>query len=233
MIVMPPAAAAQIPAFNNGIGWSFLLPPGAGGPTSSQQVRVELPDPTQSATGLATLVEMRRLLGSGAAARTSLTTFVRSAQSSAQFGNTGSLATFVTLASPPLNAHPVTVTSEQAVLGYDAAHPGQPLAARYPAGPGAALGTPELDYPYVVTSTDPAEVTAAHEFGTAAATGLHGRAGPALRLPVGRRDHRDPARWRRAGPADAATGAAGDAQRGADGVVGLDAGCRSARGTSR
>jgi Bacterial extracellular solute-binding protein len=166
MIVMPPAAAAQIPAFNNGIGWSFLLPPGASGPTSSQQVRVVLPDPTQSATGLATLVEMRRLLGSGAAARTSLTTFVRSAQSSAQFGNTGSLATFVTLASPPLDAHPVTVTSEQAVLGYDAAHPGQPLAARYPTGPGAALGTPELDYPYLVTSTDPAEVTAAHEFGT-------------------------------------------------------------------
>jgi Bacterial extracellular solute-binding protein/von Willebrand factor type A domain len=166
MIVMPSAAAAQIPAFNNGIGWSFLLPPAAGGPTSSQQVRVELPDPTQSAAGLATLVEMTRLLGSGAAARTSLTTFVRSAQSSAQFGNPGSLAAFVTLASPPLDAHPVTVTSEQAVLSYDAAHPGQPLAARYPTGPAMALGTPELDYPYLVTSTDPAEVTAAHEFGT-------------------------------------------------------------------
>ena len=51
----------------------------------------------------------------------------------------------------------MTVTSEQAVLSYDAAHPGQPLAARYPTGPSAALGTPELDYPYVVTSTDPAE----------------------------------------------------------------------------
>ena len=58
MIVMPPAAAAQIPAFNNAVGWSFLLPPAAGGPTSSQQVRVDLPDPTQSAAGLATLVEM-------------------------------------------------------------------------------------------------------------------------------------------------------------------------------
>ena len=166
MIVMPPAAAAQIPAFNNGTGWSFLLPPGAGGPTSSQPVLVNLPDPTQSGAGLATLIEMSRLLGSGtAAARTSLTTFVRSAHSSAQFGNASSLATFVTLASPPLDAHPVTVTSEQAVLGYDAAHPGQPLAARYPTGPGAALGTPELDYPYVVTSTDPTEVTAAHQFG--------------------------------------------------------------------
>jgi hypothetical protein len=166
MIVMPSAAAAQIPGFNNSVGWSFLLPPGAGGPTSSRQVRVDLPDPTQSAAGLATLIEMSRLLGSGtAAARTSLTTFVRSAESSAQFGNAASLATFVTLANPPLDAHPVTVTSEQAVLSYDAAHPGQPLAARYPTGPSAALGTPELDYPYVVTSTDPAEVTAAREFG--------------------------------------------------------------------
>ena len=32
MIVMPAAAAAQIPAFNNSVGWSFLLPPNAGGP---------------------------------------------------------------------------------------------------------------------------------------------------------------------------------------------------------
>jgi Ca-activated chloride channel homolog len=164
MIVMPPAAAAKVPAFNNSVGWSFLLPPNAGGPTSSQQVRVELPDPTQSAAGLATLIEMSRLLGHGAAARTSLTTFVRSAQPSAQFGAT-SLATFVTLANPPLDAHPVTVASEQAVLGYDAAHPGQPLAARYPVGTTAALGTPELNYPYVLTSTEPAEVTAADEFG--------------------------------------------------------------------
>jgi Ca-activated chloride channel homolog len=165
MIVMPPAAAAQVPAFNNSVGWSFLLPPNAGGPTSSQQVRVELPDPTQSATGLATLIEMSRLLGTGAAARTSLTTFVRSAQSSAQFDDATSLATFVTLANPPLDAHPVTVSSEQAVLSYDAAHPGHPLAARYPVGDTAALGAPELDYPYVVTSTEPAEVTAAKEFG--------------------------------------------------------------------
>ena len=165
LIVMPPAAAAQVPSFNNSVGWSFLLPPNAGGPTAAQQVRVELPDPTQSAAGLATLIEMSRLLGSGAAARTSLTTFVRSAQSSAQFDDATSLATFVTLANPPLDAHPVTVSSEQAVLSYDAAHPGHPLAARYPVGTTAALGAPELDYPYVVTSTEPAEVTAAHEFG--------------------------------------------------------------------
>jgi von Willebrand factor type A domain len=164
MIVMPPTAAAQVPAFNNSVGWSFLLPSSAGGPTSAQ-VRVELPDPTQSAAGLATLIEMSRLLGSGAGARTSLTTFVRSAQPSAQFDDAASLGSFVTLASPSLGAQPVTVASEQAVLSYDAAHPGHPLAARYPVGITAALGAPELDYPYVVTSSEPAEVTAAHEFG--------------------------------------------------------------------
>jgi hypothetical protein len=166
MIVMPPAAAAQVPAFNNSVGWNFLLPASVGGPSLAQQVRVELPDPTQSATGLAALLEVSRLLGTSAAARAALTRFVLSAQSSAQFSTPASLAAFVTLASPPLDAHPVTVTSEQAVLGYDKAHPDQPLAARYPSGTSAALGDPELDYPYVVTSTDPAEQTAAAEFGT-------------------------------------------------------------------
>jgi Ca-activated chloride channel homolog len=165
MIVMPPLAAAQVPAFNNSVGWSFLLPSDVGGPSSSQQIRVDLPDPNQSAAGLAALVEVSRLLGSGPAARTKLAKFVFSAQSSAQFNNPTSLAAFVTLADPPLNAHPVTVTSEQAVLSYDAAHPGQPLAARYPASGSAALGTPELDYPYVLTSTDSAEQAGADEFG--------------------------------------------------------------------
>jgi Ca-activated chloride channel homolog len=167
MIVMPPAAAAQVPAFNDTIGWNFLLPAAVGGPPSSQGVRVDLPDPAQSAAGLAALIQVSRLLGRGPAARTKLTKFVLSAQSSAQFDDPTSLAAFVSLANPPLDSHPVTVTTEQAVLSYDAANPDHPLAARYPAGPSSALGTPELDYPYVLTSTDPAEQAAANEFGTA------------------------------------------------------------------
>jgi hypothetical protein len=165
MIVMPAAAAAQVPAFNNAVGWNFLLPSGVGGPPAAQAIRVELPDPTQSAAGLAALIEVSRLLGAGTAARTELTKFVFSAQSSAQFDTPASLAAFASLANPPLNAHPVTVTSEQAVLGYDEANPGHPLAAQYPAGGGAALGAPELDYPYVLTSTNSAEQAAAGEFG--------------------------------------------------------------------
>jgi Bacterial extracellular solute-binding protein len=165
VIVMPAAAAAQVAAFNDSVGWSFLLPSSVGGPPQSQAVRVDLPDPTQSATGLAALIEVSRLLGTGAAARTELTKFVFSAQSSAQFNTPTSLAAFVSLANPPLDAHPVTVTDEQAVLTYDQANPGQPLAARYPAISSAALGTPELDYPYVLTSTSPAEQAGAEEFG--------------------------------------------------------------------
>jgi len=165
MLVMPAPAAAQISAFNNSVGWNFLLPAADGGPTSTRQVRVDLPDPTQSAAGLATLIEVSRLLGNGGDARTRLTNFVLTAESSAQFDDPASLAEFAAQAGPPLNGHPVTVTSEQAVLSYDAAHPNQPLAARYPSGSSSALGTPELDYPYVVTSTNPAEIAGAREFG--------------------------------------------------------------------
>jgi Ca-activated chloride channel family protein len=167
MIVMPAAAAAQVPAFNDTVGWNFLLPAAVGGPPASQGVKVDLPDPAQSATGLAALVEMSRLLGKGPAARTELTKFVLSAQSSAQFDDPTSLAAFVSLANPPLDSHPVTVTTEQAVLSYDSVNPDQPLTARYPTSGSSALGTPELDYPYVLTSTNPAEQAAAHEFGQA------------------------------------------------------------------
>lgn len=164
MLVMPATAAAQIPQFNNSVGWNFLLPASDGGPPASLGLRVEMPDPTQSAVGLAALVEVSRLLGGGTAARTPLTRFVLSVQSSAEFDDPASLAAFVTQANPLINARPVTVTSEQAVLAYDAAHPSQPLAAQYPSG-SSAMAAPELDYPYVVTSTDPAEVAAAKEFG--------------------------------------------------------------------
>jgi Ca-activated chloride channel homolog len=164
MIVMPAAAAAQVPAFNNDVGWSFLAPTTAGGPPAGQ-VRVELPDPTQSAAGLAALIEVSRLIGTSPAARAELTRFVFTAQASTQFDTPAQLTAFVTLSAPPLDAHPVTVTTEQAVLSYDALHQNQPLAARYPTGGSPALGAPELDYPFVVTSTNPAEQTAASEFG--------------------------------------------------------------------
>ncbi len=49
----------------------------------------------------------------------------------------------------------MTVTSEQAVLQYDRLHASQPLAARYPWSRAPGLGSPELDYPYLVTASQP------------------------------------------------------------------------------
>ncbi len=169
MLVMPENSAAQVPSFNDSAGWNFLLPSSAGGPSSAQQVKVNLPDPTQSSAGLASLVEISRFLGTGAKARVNMTNFVfsPSTQSSADFDDPTTLSSFVLLGSSSLGGHPVTVTTEQAVISYDQAHPTQPLAARYPSSQSAKLGDPELDYPYVLTSTDPAEISGAQEFGKA------------------------------------------------------------------
>src|SRR5262249_25321454 len=67
-LVMPQAAAARTSAFSR-LGWRLLLPPSAGGPQVPAGLRVNLPDPAQSAAGLATLIEMGRVLGPGTAAR--------------------------------------------------------------------------------------------------------------------------------------------------------------------
>jgi hypothetical protein len=164
MIVMPASVAAKIPAFGPSVGWKFLLPQSIGGPPSALGLRVDIPDPSQSAAGLASLVQMSRLLGSGTLARTNFTKFVFNSEATAQFDDPAALASFVSLADPPWNGHPVTITSEQAVIQYDKANPGQALAARYPSGPTRLLGSPELDYPYVLTTSDPAEVQVAEEF---------------------------------------------------------------------
>jgi hypothetical protein len=164
MIVMPQLVARETHAFSSPAGWNVLLPPADGGPPASLGLRVDLPDPTDSAAGLATLVELSRMLGPGAAARATFTKFVLSSEATSQFDNPASLASFVSTAGPPFSSRPVTVTSEQAVIGYDRANPSQPLAAQYPAAFQASLSSPDLDYPYVLTSSSPAEIQAAKEF---------------------------------------------------------------------
>jgi Bacterial extracellular solute-binding protein len=164
MLVMPMTAARHLDAFAKA-GWRLLLPPQAGGPPQPSGFRVFLPDPTQNAAGLATLVEMGRLLGAGPAAGSRFARFAFAASVTPYFDDPFSLASFVGLAGPPFSALPVTVTSEQAVLAYDEANPRQPLAATYPAGSSQALGAPELDYPYAVTATDQLRIAAATLFG--------------------------------------------------------------------
>jgi hypothetical protein len=164
MIVMPKAAAAHTPAFGKA-GWRLLLPRSAGGPAVPAGTRVDLPDPSQSAAGLASLIEVSRALGPGVAARVNFTRFVYSTQVTSYFDDPVSLRYFVSLAAPPLSGNPVTVTSEQSVLSYDQKYPGQPLAATYPTSSNAEFGSPELDYPYVLTASGALRRDAAALFG--------------------------------------------------------------------
>jgi len=164
MLVMPAAAAARTAAFA-GAGWRLLLPRAAGGPAVPRALRVDLPDPAQSAVGLAALIEVTRLLGPDPAGQVNFTKFVYSCSVTPSFDNPASLASFVSQAAPPLDGMPVTVASEQAVIAYDEANPRHPLAARYPGGSSPLLGSPELDYPYVLTTDNPIQLDAAGAFG--------------------------------------------------------------------
>jgi Ca-activated chloride channel homolog len=166
MLVTTAAVAAKTHVFDVPPDWSTLLAPGYGGPPASLGLSVDLPDPTDSAVGLASLIEVGRQLGDGATARTAFTRFVLGVESTENFDSPAALQQFVASTGPPFYRQAVTVASEQAVLAYDKASPKAPLAARYPTDTTAALGSPELNYPYVLTTSAAAPLRVAKEFGT-------------------------------------------------------------------
>jgi hypothetical protein len=165
VIVMSRQDAARTPAFGTSVSWRYLFPQNLGGPAAALGLNVQFPDPAQSAAGLASLIEIRRLLGYGRPGRFNLARFAFNVQVvPPASGGAGlpSLAALAHPASPGNTSVPVTVTSEQAVAQFDQAHPDQPLAVRYP-----AEGTYELSYPYTVTSTSRLTAAAAKTFGLA------------------------------------------------------------------
>jgi len=163
MIVMPRSVAAQMPAFGTSVGWQFLLPQRVGGPATGLGMHVEFPDPARSSAGLATLIQLQQMLqqvaGTGAKALAAFTDFVFNVQVTRDSGSNGALATLASLAQPPRDERPVTIASEQAVAQFDRSHPQDPLSGRYP-----VQGTPQLDYPYVTTTSDPLKLKAARAF---------------------------------------------------------------------
>ena len=164
VVAMPRPAAARSPAFGSSVSWKFLLPQNAGGPASALRLHIEFPDPASSITGLVALTELQRLCGRGEAAQTALASFAVHVQTEPAPGGTPPLAPLATWVAPPgtgaVTTAPVTITTEQAVIQFDRAHPRQPLAVRYP-----AEGSPELSYPYVLTTADPLMLAAAGRFG--------------------------------------------------------------------
>ena len=165
MLVTTAAVAHKTRIFDSPPGWNLLLPPAYGGPPASVAVSVDLPDPTDSSTGLATLVEVSRRLGVTATARTAFTQFVFNVESTPNFDSVPALQQFAATTKPPFDRQAVTVASEQAVIAYDKANRHAPLDARYPASTGKALGSPELDYPYVLTTSKAAPLAGATAFG--------------------------------------------------------------------
>lgn len=163
VIAMPRPAAARMPVFGSTVGWQILAPPGAGGPSKALGLNVQYPDPTQSAVGLAGLIELKRLFGYGRAARGEMATFALNVQVVHPGTAASSLPSLDTFARPSGGSEtaPVTLTSEQAVAAFDRTHPGQPLAVRYP-----AQGTFQLSYPYVLTTTGGTTLAAAKAFGS-------------------------------------------------------------------
>src|SRR5258708_38634113 len=69
LLVMPRAAAARTPAFGKA-GWRLLLPRSAGGPAAVPAgFRVDLPDPSPSAGGMAGPIRNSRLFWGGGSGR--------------------------------------------------------------------------------------------------------------------------------------------------------------------
>jgi hypothetical protein len=162
MIVMPRSVAAQMPAYGSSVGWQFLLPQRVGGPATGLGLHVQFPDPARSTAGLATLIELQSLLGNGTPALAGFADFVFNVQVTPGTGSEASLASLSSLARPPRDERPVTIASEQAVAQFDRAHPDQPLSGRYP-----TPGTFELDYPYVLTTSNSLKLKAAEAFANA------------------------------------------------------------------
>jgi hypothetical protein len=168
VIAMPRPAAARTPVFGTSVGWQVLFPQGVGRPSQDLGLNVQYPDPTQSAAGLAGLIELKRIFGYGRPARSAMATFALNAQVVPPRTAAGSLPSLETFARPLAGseAAPLTLTSEQAVVAFDRSHPDVPLAVRYP-----AQGTYQLSYPYVLTTTNRVALAVAKAFEDALRSG--------------------------------------------------------------
>jgi hypothetical protein len=109
VIAVPRVIAGTVNCSSRHVGWRTLFPQPLGGPPASLHLQIQLPDPARSAAGLATLVEVRRLLGNRSQARGEFTSFVHNVVPTASFDDPQALSNLAALAGPPWHAGPVTV----------------------------------------------------------------------------------------------------------------------------
>nr|WP_156002370.1 substrate-binding and VWA domain-containing protein [Streptomonospora sp. PA3] len=148
VVVAAPAGTAELPE-PGAAHWEMMLPEERPGERPLVMV-----DPNRGTPGMAAMHAVRRHLGTGDAADTAMTDFVRDAQPDTAFGEIDLDAVYPVPAGPA----PLAVVPERAVVEYNRGGPQTPLQALYP-----QEGTVSLDYPFAATSDDPAMRAAAED----------------------------------------------------------------------
>lgn len=142
------------------MSWEMIFPATARGrlePTSDEPDVVRIPDPSVSGAGIATVAAARDIAGDTSQGARELTAFVRMAQA----GSAPDYRSMLTAVDDrSFWQRPVVVVPEQSVWLHDRVPSSDPVVALHP-----KEGTIILDYPYVVTASDPADATGARLFG--------------------------------------------------------------------
>ncbi|MBO3745082.1 substrate-binding domain-containing protein [Streptosporangiaceae bacterium NEAU-GS5] len=151
------ALAQRFAAGRTEMSWDMVFPATVRGrlePTEQEPDIVRIPDPSVSGAGIATVAAARDIAGPDSKA---LTAFVRMAQA----GSAPDYRTMLAAAEAPgFWKRPVVVVPEQSVWQHNRSALASPLVALQP-----KEGTINLDYPYVVTSSDPLHAAGSRLFG--------------------------------------------------------------------
>ncbi|MCA2185728.1 substrate-binding and VWA domain-containing protein [Nonomuraea cavernae] len=132
------------------MNWRMVFPSTVRGrlkPNESEPDVVRVPDPSLAGAGIATVAAARDVVGTGPEADKALTAFVRWAQA----GSAPDYRTMLTAVDDrAFWQRPVVIVPEQSVWAHNQRLSPDPVVALHP-----REGTISLDYPYVVTATDP------------------------------------------------------------------------------
>ncbi|MEV0617087.1 substrate-binding and VWA domain-containing protein [Nonomuraea sp. NPDC050404] len=132
------------------MNWRMVFPSTVRGrltPNEDEPDVVRVPDPSLAGAGIATVAAARDVVGTGPDADKALTAFVRWAQA----GSAPDYRSMLTAVDDrTFWQRPVVIVPEQSVRNHNLRPSADPVVALHP-----REGTINLDYPYVVTATDP------------------------------------------------------------------------------
>jgi hypothetical protein len=141
------------------MNWRMVFPPTVRGrvtPTEDEPDVVRVPDPSLAGAGIATVAAARDVVGTGPEADKELTAFVRWAQAGSAPDYRSMLEAVDDRA---FWQRPVVIVPEQSVWNHNLSPSADPVVALHP-----REGTITLDYPYLVTATDPTVAEASTAF---------------------------------------------------------------------